>query len=110
MERFVKGDVVVLPFPYTDSSGAKKRPAVVIATLQGQNAILAQITTNKRDDKDLVSLTKKDFSSGSLNCDSFIMAPLIFTIDTSRINYKSGQLIQNKIKQIEKKLCEIFTR
>jgi len=48
MERFVKGDVVVLPFPYTDFSSVKKRPAVVIATLKEQNVILAQITTNQR--------------------------------------------------------------
>jgi len=27
MERFVKGDVVVLPFPYSDLSASKKRPA-----------------------------------------------------------------------------------
>ena len=74
MERFVKGDVVVLPFPYTDFSGVKKRPAVVVANLRGQNVILAQITTNQRNDEDLVSLRKKDFSSGSLSVDSFIMA------------------------------------
>ena len=39
-EIYTKGDVVVLPFPYTDFSGAKKRPAVVIANLKGQNIIL----------------------------------------------------------------------
>jgi len=113
MERFVnykKGDVVVLPFPYTDFSGAKKRPALVIATLKGNNIILAQITTNQRNDEDLVSLKKKDFSSGFLSSDSFIIASLIFTADSSRINYKAGQLSQNKIKQVEKKLCEIFRR
>jgi len=110
MERFVKGDVVVLPFPYTDFSNVQKRPAVVIATLRGQNTILAQITTNKRDDEDLVSLTKKDFSSGSLKFDSFIMVSLIFTVDTSKINYKAGSLKQEKIKQVENKLIEVFTR
>ncbi len=110
MERFVKGEVVVLPFPYTDFSGSKKRPAVVIATLKGNNVILAQITTNQRNDEDLISLTKKDFSSGSLSSDSFIIPSLIFTVDSSKINYKAGQLTPNKIKQVEKQLCEIFTR
>ena len=110
MERFVKGDVVVLPFPYTDFSGAKKRPAVVIATLQGNNVVLAQITTNQREDQDLINLKRKDFDSGFLSSDSFIMTSLIFTADSSKINYKAGQLTQSKIKQVEKKLCEIFTR
>ena len=110
MERFVKGDVVVLPFPYTDFSSVKKRPAVVIATLKGQNVILAQITTNQRNDGDLISLTKKDFTSRSLSSDSFIMASLIFTTDGSKIEYKAGKIKQEKIKEVQNKLCEIFTR
>lgn len=110
MERFVKGEIVVLPFPYTDFSNVKKRPAVVIATLKGTNVVLAQITTNKRNDEDLISLTKKDFVSGSLSSDSFIMASLIFTADSSRIEYKAGKINSKKIKEIEKKLVEVFTR
>jgi len=110
MERFVKGDVVVLPFPYTNFSRVIKRPAVVIATLRGQNVILAQITTNKRDDEDLISLVKDDFSSGSLERDSFIMASLVFTVDASVISYKAGRLTPDKIKEVGEKLCDVFTR
>ena len=110
MERFVKGDVVVLPFPYTDFSGAKKRPAVVVANLKGQNIILAQITTNQRNEEDLVNLSKKDFSSGSLSSDSFIMVSLIFTADSSRISYKAGKMKQEKVKEVQSKLVGVFTR
>src|SRR3989344_6983775 len=110
MERFVKGDVVVLPFPYTDLSSIKKRPALVIANLKGDNIILAQITTNQRDDEDLINLTKKDFSLGSLKYDSFIIASLIFTTDNSKVEYKAGKIKEEKIKEVQNKLCEIFTR
>ena len=110
MERFVKGEVVVLPFPYTDLSSVKKRPALVIATLRGNNVVLAQITTSQRDDEDLISLSKKDFASGFLKCDSFIMASLIFTADGSKVEYKAGKIKQEKIKEVQNKLCEIFTR
>ena len=110
MERFVKGDVIVLPFPYTDFSGVKKRPAIVIATLRGQNVILAQITTNQRNDEDLVSLTRKDFASGALSSDSFIMASLIFTTDSSKVEYKAGKIKPDKIKEVQNKLVEVFTR
>jgi len=43
MERLVKGDVVVLPFPFSDLSQSKKRPAFVVAPLQGDDVILCQI-------------------------------------------------------------------
>jgi mRNA interferase MazF len=40
MERFVKGDVVVVPFPFSDLTQAKRRPALVIAELEGNDSIL----------------------------------------------------------------------
>ena len=110
MERFVKGEVVVIPFSYTDLSATKKRPALVIATLRGENIILAQITTVKREDEDLISLTKKDFQSGFLKQDSFIMPSIISTAESSTVAYKVGKIKQEKIKEVEKKLCDIFIR
>jgi hypothetical protein len=38
--RFIKGDVVVIPFPFSDLSQSKRRPALPIAPLEGDDAIL----------------------------------------------------------------------
>jgi len=35
LEKFVKGDVVVVPFPFSDLTEAKRRPALVLAELDG---------------------------------------------------------------------------
>ena len=50
MEKPLKGDVVILPFPFTDLSAAKKRPALVTASLKGDDLILCQITSEQRKD------------------------------------------------------------
>ena len=42
MGAFVKGDVVVTPFPFSDLSATKRRPALVVATLTGDGVILAK--------------------------------------------------------------------
>lgn len=47
MARFVKGDVVVIPFPFSDLTQSKRRPAIVIAVLDGDDLILCQITSQK---------------------------------------------------------------
>lgn len=34
MGGFIKGDVVVVPFPFSDLSNSKRRPAIVLADIQ----------------------------------------------------------------------------
>ena len=110
MEGFVKGDVVITPFPFSDLSDSVKRPALVIATLKGDNVILCQITTKKRPDPYKTDLTTNDFEIGGLKIDSFIMPSILSTIRKSIILYKSGRLNENKIKEVEKKVIEIIKR
>jgi mRNA interferase MazF len=45
MARFVSGEVVVLPYPFTDLSSSKVRPALVLAVLTRGDVILCQITS-----------------------------------------------------------------
>ena len=47
----MKGDVVVLPFPFSDLSQSKRRPALVITELLGNDIILCQITSKKISDR-----------------------------------------------------------
>jgi hypothetical protein len=44
MARFVVGDVVIVPFPFSDLTQTKRRPALVVASLSGEDLILCQIT------------------------------------------------------------------
>jgi len=108
--NYEKGDVVVFQFPFSDSDETKKRPSLVVAKLTGDNIILCQITSQLRLDSDIIELTEKDFQTGNINRDSFIRPSTLFTIHKSRIDYRAGKLKQEKIKQVETKLCEIFTR
>ena len=85
MGRFVKGQIVVLPFPYSDLSGSKHRPALVIASLSGDDLILCQITTAVRTDGYSVELTNGDFITGSLPHASAIRPTRLFTADSNLI-------------------------
>jgi mRNA interferase MazF len=66
MARFVKGDVVVVPFPFSDLTNTKRRPALVLATLPGNDLILCQITSQATRDQMAVSITPDDFSKTHL--------------------------------------------
>ena len=92
MEKLVKGDVVVLPFPFSDLSSSKKRPALIVASLTGDDFILSQITSEERFDNYSITLNDKDFKQGSLNQTSRIRPNKLFTADKSIILYKIGSI------------------
>jgi mRNA interferase MazF len=43
MEALVRGDAVIVPFPFSDLSAIKRRSALVIANFQGPDIIRCQI-------------------------------------------------------------------
>lgn len=107
MAGFIKGDVVVLPFPFTDISMSKKRPVVVLSDLQGNDYIMLQITSKNVRDNFSISLMQSDFESGSLHQDSNIRPNKIFTLDRSLILYKVGHLTEDKLSECIGKDCSI---
>jgi len=47
---------VVLNFPFSDLSQAKRRPALILATIRGDDLILCQITSQVRKDEYSIEL------------------------------------------------------
>jgi mRNA interferase MazF len=108
MERFVKGDVVVVPFPFSDLSGEKKRPALIIKKIVGNDFLMCQITHKSYEKSEEVELIKSDFTRGVLQYDSFIRVTKIFTADESLVKYKIGFLKDEKMNEIITKICDVL--
>lgn len=108
MAEFVKGDVVVVPFPFSDLTQAKRRPALVIATLAGDDLILCQITSQRIADRYAIPLENSDFSEGGLNQISNIRPNRLFTADKEIILYKAGKLKTEKLNEAIAKIVEII--
>lgn len=108
MERFVKGSVVVIPFPFSDISGSKKRPALVLADLKGNDIILCQITSQNINDEYSISLSDSDFDKGSLNKISNVRPNRLFTADKNIIIYKLGNINKSKHNQVVKAIIKLL--
>jgi mRNA interferase MazF len=108
MGRFVKGDVVILPFPFSDLSGSKRRPAFVLADLPGDDIILCQITSKAKSDAFAIPITNADFISGTLPLDSFVRPNKIFTADKNIIISTAGQISKSKTARIIARLISII--
>lgn len=108
MAKFVKGDIVVVPFPFSDLTLSKRRPALVIAPLEGDDIILCQITSQTVKDKYSLSLDDTDFETGNLKQPSNLRPNRIFTADSHIILYRIGNLKPEKITQAVEKVVEII--
>jgi len=76
MARFVSGEVVVVPFPFTDLTSVKVRPALVLASLTRGDVILCQITSQSTGHPEALPIQAVDFlPGGGLHRESFALPP-----------------------------------
>jgi mRNA interferase MazF len=108
MATFIKGDIVVLPFPFSDLSSSKRRPALVLADLEGEDIILCQITSKNARDNSVIPLENSDLLSGSLSTSSNIRPNRLFTADKKIIAYTLGQISQSKYSEVVEMIIELI--
>jgi mRNA interferase MazF len=108
MGTFVKGDVVVVPFPFSDLTQTKRRPALVLAQLNKNDLILCQITSQFANDDYTTRIEDSDFETGSLNRISYVKSNRVFTANERIIAYQAGKLKSDKLTEIVAKLIAIL--
>ena len=96
-------DIVVVPFPFTDKSTSKRRPALILSDAQAFNlqvgqAVMAMITSAKNSDWPL-DIDIQDLDSAGLPAPSMIRMKL-FTLDEKLIIRKAGQLAKPDQKKV----------
>jgi mRNA interferase MazF len=79
-------DIVLIPFPYTDLTGSKKRPALIISNInlnKTEDRICCLVTSNIH--KENIKVENSNLEEGILPFKSSIKAYRIFTIDKNII-------------------------
>jgi len=104
----VKGDIVVLSYPFSDFSGLRRRPALVIADLDGDDVILCQITSQAKTDRYSIRLEDTDFKDGKLNVNSVIRPNKIFTADSNIILYTACKISVEKTDTVINSIIDII--
>mgnify|MGYP001579398289 CR=1 FL=1 len=95
-----KFDIALVNFPFSDLTKTKKRPALVINSLEGENSIFCQITTKRRGIQKYEVVLKKQDCTGDIRFDSFIYVDMVFTLHKSLVYKKIGEVSNSKVKEI----------
>ena len=108
-----QGDIVLVPFPFTDLTATKQRPALVISPNSlnqlSQDLILVAITSQLTEDEHALPLQSGDFAEGNLPKKSMIRLTKIFTIHSLLIRKKIGGLKSAKMDEVLHELRKIFS-
>jgi mRNA interferase MazF len=105
-----KGDIVSVPFPFSDASATKRRPALVIAESDSNNVLLCPITSKPGRDRE-ITLDDKDFRIGKLNLSPCYIRPIIIaTVNKNNIVRVIGQLKSEKLNEVIAKIIEILQK
>ena len=86
------GEVVLVPFPFSDLSQSKLRPALCLASAGRGDWVLCQITSNPYGDPKAVILQASDFKTGGLHTESFVRPGKLFTASGTLMTRSVGSL------------------
>ena len=102
------GAVVLIPFPFSDLSQSKLRPAVVLADASKGDWVLCQVTSKSYADPQAVEINDADFSKGSLEVVSYARPGKLFTASNNLMVMKVGDLKKESVKQIVEAVVKLL--
>ncbi len=106
---FEKYKIVLTPFPFTDLSSTKVRPAVIVSNkLAGDDVVIVFISSGVSRNRDKYSIIIKKDDSNNLKLDSLIKISKIATVDKKIILGEIGELKKSYQAEIDRKLKELF--
>jgi len=105
-------DIIIVPFPFTDRSNAKKRPALVLSSplnfnAMSNNTVMAMITSAKHIAWPL-DVPINDLKSAKLSRKSVIRIKF-FTLDNRLIIKKIGSLAKKDQKCLKENVTKLFS-
>ncbi len=101
-----KGDIVLIPFPFTNLKGFKKRPAVILYK-DNFDIVVTFLTTKLKWSEQTDVLLKPD-KDNRLKKTSLIRTNKLATLEVDLIIGKIGKLSKNNLSELDNKLKVVF--
>lgn len=105
------GEVVLVPFPFTNQAGSKKRPAVVISSpayhVHRPDLLIMAITSQPHTTLDFAAFTIIDWESAGLLKPSFAK-PVLTTLEQALVIRSMGQFSMRDQQALRQTLAQIL--
>ena len=108
---YKQGDVVIIPFPFTDLSQRKRRPALVVSNDKVNTTgdyLLAQITSKNKRDTLSIAIGDDDYSGNALPVVSYVRTHKLFCLNGSLIEKRASAVTENFVEQVNHKINSLL--
>ncbi len=102
----IKGDIVLIPFPFTDLTSKKRRPALVL--LSGDLDVVLAFITTKLFYEEKSSIVIESSDKTGLKKQSLIRIDKLITLDKELVIGKLGKITDSKLSEVNKKITQLY--
>ncbi|SHN67199.1 type II toxin-antitoxin system PemK/MazF family toxin [Desulfovibrio litoralis] len=108
--QYVSGDVVFVPFDYSDLSQSKVRPVVIIKALANNDFLVAMITSKGLCDPYIYALDMNNQRRAGLPRESVIRYSRLFVVNETRIRNKTGRVPDELLTSLKEKIADFIKK
>jgi mRNA-degrading endonuclease toxin of MazEF toxin-antitoxin module len=111
LARFVRGEIVAVPFPVPDKPKPRFRPALIVAAWpaeSGTDYLACVIATQPSHDPHFLEITAADLGSGSMTLPAYVRPSYLFAVDEDTIARRVGSLTPEKLDAVLSTLASLF--
>jgi mRNA interferase MazF len=100
-----RGDLLLIPFPFSDLSATKRRPVLALTTPDSYGDFIALPVTSRPQAEHALPVTASDLVTGSLPAASWIRTNRIVTLNTSLVVKTVGRVSEQVVAAAVERVC-----
>jgi len=109
---FNRGDIVIVPFPFSNLTRIRQRPVLVLSKSvylkECDDVITCGITSNLKDSKYSVLIDNSDLIEGNIPVQSRIKVDKLFTLEQGIIIKKVGRINKETLNKVKREFVNLI--
>ena len=110
--QFNQGDILIVPFPFSNLSGIRQRPVLVLSKTnylrECEDVVTCGITSNLKDSKYSLLINNSNLIEGSIPIKSRIKVDKLFTLEQSIVIKKIGRIKKETMNKVKEEFLKLI--